>query len=185
MLALDERLFVTVHDRLHRELLRYPTMVRLDGHVEGATTAGVTARHAQRAARRLERRLRRIEDEADERPIHRARIAAKHLRYLLEPFAPLLARGEGVVDRLKALQNAFGDVHDAHVFLPELHAARRAAERRHRGELLPGLRSLAESLQIRAAATFGRTAQEWIEPGPRGAFFDDVSAATRDLAASF
>src|SRR6185437_7228777 len=54
---------------------------------------------------------------------HRARVAAKHLRYLLEPFAPAVSGGETTVDRLKALQDGFGDVHDAHVFGTELREA--------------------------------------------------------------
>jgi CHAD domain-containing protein len=181
MLALDERLFPTVHDRLRRQLLRYPIMVHLGPHTGPRTTADATARHIDRAALRLERRLQRIEDEADEHAIHRARIAAKHLRYLLEPFAATLPGGGAIIDRLKALQDAFGDVHDSHVFLPQLHEARREAERGRRGELVPGLRSLAESLQIRASTAFGTAAQQWLEAGPRTWFFEEVSTARRDL----
>ena len=182
MLGLDQRLFPTVHDRLRRQLLRYPTMVHLEAHPAPRTTAEATSRHIERAAQRLERRLQRIEDDADEHAIHRARIAAKHLRYLLEPVAAILPGGNAIIDRLKALQDAFGNVHDAHVFLPELHGARREAEHSRRGELVPGVRSLAESLQIRASAAFGSAAQHWLEAGPRTSFFEEVSAAKRDLA---
>jgi CHAD domain-containing protein len=181
MLTLDQRLFPSVHDRLRRQLLRYPAMVHLDRQPEPSTTADVTALHIERAARRLERRLRRIGGEADEPGIHRARIAAKHLRYLLEPFAAMLPGGGAVIARLKSLQDAYGDVHDAHVFLPQLHAMRRKAEHIRRGELVGGLRSLAESLQIRASAAFGSAAQEWLEAGPREPFFQEVSAARLEL----
>jgi CHAD domain-containing protein/CYTH domain-containing protein len=181
MLALDERLFPTVHVRLRRQLARYRTTVRLDTDEEQPTLATGAARHAGAAARRLERRLRGIEDESSEAEIHRARIAAKHLRYLLEPFAELLPAGDAIIGRLKSLQDAFGDVHDAHVFLPELAAALHETERDRRPELAPGLRRLADSLRARGSEAFGAAAREWLAPGRR-LFFDDVRAARRALA---
>jgi CHAD domain-containing protein len=181
MLSLHERLFPTVHDRLHRQLLHYRTTVRLDADARRLTTADATARHAEPAVRLLERRLRRIEDVTDEAEIHRARIAAKHLRYLLEPFATILPGGDAIIARLKSLQDALGDVHDAHVFLPELARALGEAERNRRADLVPGLRTLAESLRARGSEAFGTAAREWLQPGRR-AFFEEVSAAGHALA---
>jgi CHAD domain-containing protein len=51
----------------------------------------------------------------DERPAHDARIAAKRLRYLLEPAATRSKLAATMVERLKQLQDDLGDVHDAHV----------------------------------------------------------------------
>jgi CHAD domain-containing protein len=181
MLALDERLFPALHDRLRGQLSRYRATLHLDGNREGPTLAAATARHARTAARRLDRRLRRIPDETGEREIHRARIAAKHLRYLLEPFAAALPDGDAIVERLKSLQDAFGDAHDTHVFLPELAETLQEAERDGHAELAPGLRVLAASLRARGSQAFEMAAQSWLLPS-RGAFFDDVRAARLALA---
>jgi CHAD domain-containing protein/CYTH domain-containing protein len=179
MLSLDERLFPTVQDRLRQQLSRYSATVRLDSDEISPTTAAATAKHVKAATRRLRRRLRRIEDGNSEAEIHRARIAAKHLRYLLEPFVGTIPAGEAIIERLKALQDAFGDVHDAHVFLPVLSAALSEA-RRDRRDLAQGLRSLEESLRARGAEAFGTARREWLQPGG-DAFFLEVYAASRAL----
>ena len=183
MLALDERSFPDLYHRLQRQLLHYPMTVRLDEPAEPATTAVAAAEHIEGAARRLERRLLRVEAETSESEIHRARIAAKHLRYLLEPFAAVLPGGYAIIAHLKGLQDAFGDVHDAHVFLPTLRSAQAEAERNRRWDLGPGLRSLARSLRSRALEAFGLASREWRDPGRRGSFFEDVRAASRALTA--
>jgi CHAD domain-containing protein len=168
MLSLDEHLFPSVHDRLHRQLSRYPTVIRLDSGETGPTTADATRRHLKAAARRLRRRLGRIEDGNSETEIHRARIAAKHLRYLLEPFAGVLPTGAAIIDRLKVLQDVFGAVHDAHVFLPVLSAALAEARRARSLSLAQGLRSLEEALRARGAEAFATAEREWLQRCPSG-----------------
>ena len=64
----------------------------------------------------LRRRLDQVRTVDDEKGAHRARIAGKRLRYLLEPIVPHVAEGSATLSRLKALQDAFGDFHDAHVW---------------------------------------------------------------------
>lgn len=182
MLALDERLFPGVHQRLRRQLMYYPVMVRLEPHADPPTTASVTARQMGRAARRLERRLERIDGEHDEAEIHRSRIAAKHLRYLLEPFAADLPGGGALIERLKGLQDRFGDVHDAHVFLPTLRTALAETLHDRRVELGEGLRRLVISLRARASDAFGNAAAEWLEPEPRTSFLQEVSSAGQALS---
>jgi CHAD domain-containing protein len=181
MLALDERLFPGIHQRLRRQLMYYPVMVRLDAHADPPTTATAAARQMERAARLLERRLGRITGEPDEREIHRARIAAKHLRYLLEPFGEDLLGGGALIERLKGLQDKFGDVHDAHVFLPTLRRVLAETVHDRRVELGEGLRRLVISLRARASDAFGNAAREWLEPGPRASFFQEVSSAGQAL----
>jgi CHAD domain-containing protein len=181
MLALDERLFPSLYERLGDQLQYYRLTVRLDQPEEPPTTAAVAVRHLGRAARRLDERLGRIVAETGEREIHRARIAAKHLRYLLEPFAASLPGAEAVIQRLKGLQDAFGDVHDAHVFLPTLRTAQADTERELRADLGPGLRSLVRSLRARALEAFGFASREWLDPAWRASFFTEVRAAARPL----
>jgi CHAD domain-containing protein/CYTH domain-containing protein len=181
MLALDERLFSSLYQRLSRQLRHYPLTVRLDQPEEPPTTATVAAQHLERAARLLDERLRLVQGETGEMEIHRARIAAKHLRYLLEPFAGSLPGGDTLVERLKGLQDAFGDVHDAHVFLPALRTAQADTERDLRMDLGPGLRSLARSLRARALEAFGIASKEWLDPAWRASYFEEVRAAGQAL----
>jgi CHAD domain-containing protein len=181
MLAIEQRLFPVVHDRLRRQLSRYGSPARLDPRGGRRTTAEATARRVAEAARRLERRLRRIETAADEAAIHRARISAKHLRYLLDPFVAVIPGGDVIVSRLRALQDVFGDVHDAHVFRPELATALAEAERQRQADLLPGIRSLIVSLGARGEAAFAIAAREWLVPARR-AFFEELRAESRLLA---
>jgi CYTH domain-containing protein len=58
----------------------------------------------------------------DEHEGHEARIAAKRTRYLLEPVAKIVPGAAGIVERLKALQDVLGDLHDAQVFGAEIAA---------------------------------------------------------------
>ena len=180
MLAKDERLFSTLYPVLHRQLSRYRATIHLDPTRERRTLSEATSRHVRAAARRLKRRLQRVRDGTGEEEIHRARIAAKHLRYLVEPFAAGLPGGEEMVVRLKSLQDTLGDAHDALVFLPELTEALREAEDDRPAELGPGLRALADALRIRGSRAFDSAAREWLVPG-RQVFFDAVRSARQTL----
>ena len=66
---------------------------------------------------------------------HEARIAAKRLRYLLEPAVRYSDRGESLVHKLRRLQNDLGALHDVHVFqnLAVVAQPRRAAADRRMG----------------------------------------------------
>ncbi len=109
--------------------------------------------------------------------IHRARISAKHLRYLLEPFAVAIPDGDWVVGQLKALQDAFGDVHDAHVFTAELSRATSAG-----GSSVPGLQALVGSLEARGQLAFRRAARDWLGAASEP-FFRRVDAVADAIAA--
>lgn len=186
LLDADAARFPRLHDRLGAQLTEYRTTIHLDGGPRRRSTAAVTARRARAAARRLRDRLLRIRGYSSAAAIHRARIAAKHLRYLIEPFAAAVPDGEMVRERLKAFQDAFGDVHDSHVFVAELQASLPEAGRDPSAgaAALPGLAALIASLQARGRSAFEDAARTWLgeTAGPRFREIDAVADAIGDLA---
>jgi CHAD domain-containing protein/CYTH domain-containing protein len=183
MLDLDEKLFPRVHARLVRQLTRFRTTIELDTGSRRRSTAAVSARRVRAASRRLKDRLRRIQGYSSAGAIHRARISAKHLRYLLEPFAAAVPDGEAAVERLKALQNGFGDVHDAHVFAAELRETLPKAERAASAGagFTPGLEALMASLQTRGQQAFQQTSRDWLGDAAEP-FFRKIDALADDIA---
>ena len=183
MLDRDEALFPRIHSRLVRRLRRFRTTIDLDEGHRRRSTAALAARRVRAASGLLKERLRRVQGYSSVDAIHRARIAAKHLRYLLEPFAPAVSGGETTVDRLKALQDGFGDVHDAHVFGTELREALPDAERAASvgASLVPGLEALMASLQARGQHAYDQIAPGWLG-GMADPFFSGVEALAEEIA---
>ena len=148
-----------------------------DGATElpfGAAMAAAVRSHASTLRRRFER-LRGPDDDV---VVHRARIAGKRLRYLLEPVAPHLTGGTEVVERLKAMQDTLGELHDSHVWLGELrqrserhgvHEARRfahatlldTAEVPVMPDIRPGLTAITSALRRRVRDRYATWAQAW------------------------
>jgi CHAD domain-containing protein/CYTH domain-containing protein len=183
MLDLDESHFPRIHARLVRRLSRFRATIDLEEGPRRRSTAAVAARRVRAASGLLKERLRRVQGYSSVDAIHRARIAAKHLRYLLEPFAPAVSEGEATVDRLKALQDGFGDVHDAHVFGAELQEALPDAERAVSvgASLVPGLEALMASLEVRGQQAYDQIAAAWL--GEAAApFFTGVDALAGEIA---
>ena len=140
----------------------------------------------------------------DERPAHRARIAAKRLRYILEPAEASAAEARKAVRALKSLQDLLGELHDAHVLGRELaaeveRAARRRARDLHaaavaaeageeprvvsaaagRWDVVGGLVALAGRNRERRDRLFAALTERWLT-GPGTA---DLAAAVGGLAA--
>jgi CHAD domain-containing protein/CYTH domain-containing protein len=164
------------------------------------TAAAALAPLVLRLAGELEARLALVESITDEARAHDVRIAAKRLRYLLDPFCSELEGAPAIVLPLKSLQDMLGELHDAHVFAAELAeslegAAVEQAKRVSR-ELLqwtgeaaapevpavedprPGLVALAHRLRDIAEAAYATFQVEWL--GGRSVEF---FARVRDLAA--
>jgi CHAD domain-containing protein/CYTH domain-containing protein len=183
MLALDERLFPGVHGRLFDQLSSFTATVHLDADPRHHSTALVTASGVRAASSRLRKGLRRIFGYSSEAEIHRTRIAAKHLRYLIEPFAGRLAGGDAVIESLKSLQSAFGDVHDAHVFAAELREALLEADTAGSGkhDAVAGLTALIRALHARGMQAFDTASQAWLR-GRGAPFFHQVEALAVAIA---
>lgn len=104
--------------------------------VSGAPVAGLVLRRLIRQETAvLNRRLSAIESMADGALIHRARIAAKRLRYLMEPFAGELPDGAALLERLGELQDLVGAITDTQVAAAELRDALVVASARRAGRL--------------------------------------------------
>ncbi len=118
--GLLERDFARATERLQVRLESYRVVAHVHDGVRDAPLATLLAQLVRGQARELRGRLALVRSPDDDGPAHRARIAGKRLRYLLEPVAAFLEGGTSLVQRLKRLQDALGDLHDAHVWLAML-----------------------------------------------------------------
>jgi CHAD domain-containing protein/CYTH domain-containing protein len=156
--------------RLRKGLARHAVSAWVYG--ESDRWAMVAAARVQDAFTALRRRLAAIEDVDDDRRQHRARIAGKRLRYLLEPLLDVADGAGEAVERLKTLQDLLGSQHDAHVFAREVRRAARAAhheratgaaEGESAGDPRPGLRAVAQRLEKRRQKAWTDFNGEWME----------------------
>lgn len=115
--------FARVSDRLRRELGTYQVTLHEGERREMPATRALMARTILRMTGELRAGLANATHGADVRALHRARIAAKRLRYALEPLAtggfasvPLAETTGMAVARLRSLQDELGRLNDACVF---------------------------------------------------------------------
>ncbi len=126
---------------------------RLRALFAGAAQKGRDARRferksrkaAKRRARKLRGRLERLGRRPSAKALHGARIAAKKLRYLLEPLKD--RRGLPPESRVKRLQTLLGDIHDRDVIEARLRAAAPPAAARAQRERK---RLLSQALRLAA-----------------------------------
>lgn len=146
-----ERDFDRIEEALRRRLSTYHAEIHLGSEAPQSTLAEATARILHKQVEELEGHLARIEDADDETEGHEARISAKRVRYLLEPFADAIPGAGPVVKRFKALQDLLGDLHDAHVLETELTGTlETAATERARALLSLSLAAAPDDTLIRA-----------------------------------
>jgi CYTH domain-containing protein len=111
--------------------------------------------------------------------VHRARIAGKRLRYLLEPIEALVPEGKECIAQLKALQDLLGDHHDTHVWLLAL---AEAAPRAPRAALRSGLGTITSHVRQRSDERFVALSERWL--GGEPPLFATVGRLAASLAAS-
>ena len=144
----------------------------------GSAPFAVVARVALlKQARRLDTLLPAVHDAADPRA-HRARIAAKRLRYLLEALVGVVPAAAALVKRLKTLQDGLGELHD----VLELESEVRVAATTRRRDQKIGLLALARRLRARRTALYARLQVRWL--GQDGSWARDIEAALRPQARS-
>lgn len=197
--AVMARDYARARERLEERLHTYRAELHIDRGLREPTLAAVAAARLREHLEVLREGLSAIGDPDDQEAVHRARIAGKRLRYLIEPFAAQLAGGPLMVERLKGLQDALGDMHDAHMWLAMMTDVARETPRRRasrggaaaKGDEAPpgpagpsrgGLAGLARLARDRVRIAHQRLVRDW-GPRRRVSFFRELEAAIAALEA--
>jgi CHAD domain-containing protein len=130
----------------------------------GPTAAAALVQHAAD----LSARLGGVTSVSQTAELHETRIAAKKLRYLLEPLQRGLPSSDALLDDLKELQDLLGEIHDAHVLEDALARA--------------GVSEANELLRDELASLFTTLQEDWLSAGPN--LQRAVDGAARQLQAS-
>ena len=99
--------------KVERKLRRRLAALQSAGPHEVSFRAVASATLVQYASE-FAARLAEVMQSTDADQLHATRIAAKRVRYLLEPLEPGLPDGAPLIERLKQLQDLFGALTDAH-----------------------------------------------------------------------
>lgn len=175
--------FTKVAGRLRPRLQTFRVEVRsarTQNHPSfGQVTGGLLQAQAAGLAERL-RAVRKVDDVAE---AHAARIAAKRLRYLLEPLSRRAPGVKGLVQRLKELQDLLGQLRDRHVLTAEVASslaglARNKLDRPSGAEA--GLISLQHCASEDAEALFAAFQERWAH-GRASRFFYRAEELARIL----
>jgi CHAD domain-containing protein/CYTH domain-containing protein len=184
------RRFGRLERRMRAGLESYRLRIERDlGHRRHAAGAVLGAR-LRKFGGDLECRLAAVRGLRDRAAAHRARTAAKRLRYLLEPIRTEVDGVEPLIGQLRALQDVLGGLHDSQIHRERLIAALRPAGRAYDLSLAegvasaepvseedprPGLLALIERLDEREAEAFARLRHDWLGDAGHG-FFEAVTA---------
>jgi CHAD domain-containing protein/CYTH domain-containing protein len=168
--------------RLARRLRFYRVRMDVEAPPGGPRLASAFARLALEHAADLERRLAGVRSIDDQEEAHRARIAAKRLRYLVEPVQAELEGAPDVIRPLKKLQDALGEMHDADVLLARVAAedassADEAADADTQAAGGGGFVALRRMLDDERRARFAAVEEAWLHGRVQGFF-----AAVREVA---
>ena len=82
-----------------------------------STLAAAVAVVVHTQAERLRAHLGAVHGLGDDKEVHRARLAGKRLRYLVAPLSDLVEDENQVLPRLKPMQDALGELRDAHTLI--------------------------------------------------------------------
>jgi CHAD domain-containing protein len=110
---------------------------------------------------RLRDDLTRIRGASDVEEVHRARIAVKRLRYLLEPVARGNRKAGALIRQLKAAQDLLGEHHDMHVLSAGIASLRDHLPSSAFPEVEQGFSHVAHLADLAATAAFERFNSIW------------------------
>lgn len=150
--------FPAARRRLERRLSRYRVRVRPDDPSEGPALRALLAERLAGTTEELAAALAEVAGEDRQAEAHRARIAVKRVRYLLEPVAAEVPGAPRAIRELKGLQDALGTMHDLHVLREEVGAEAAAAE----AGPPPGAEALIGRLGRGRRAAFTLLQRDWL-----------------------
>jgi CHAD domain-containing protein/CYTH domain-containing protein len=158
--------------------------------------AELIGRQLLRSGAQLERRLADLGIEPSPRAAHRTRLAAKALRYLLEPIARQVEIAPPLLEHLARLQRQLGELTDSHALLEELGKAldtvimqslesqsadRSGGSSEGEGEdPRAGLLALAERLRERSDQALREVRQQWLD-GVADDFFSGLAQLANSI----
>lgn len=138
-------------------------LTRQDPPTARATYAVVVAGLARLHAAELAWRIEHVRSIEDVEMAHRARIAGKRLRYLLEPLKEIVPEARSLVERLRALQDVLGEANDQAVLRARL--AERYEESRPKAkkarQIEPGLNRIVSLSRARHEALIASVVDGW------------------------
>jgi CHAD domain-containing protein/CYTH domain-containing protein len=150
-----------------------------------------------RSSAELERRLADLGIDPSPLAAHRTRLAAKALRYLIDPIARQVELAPPLLEGLARLQQQLGELTDSHALLEELSKALDAvtmqagespatdrsggSEEDEADDARPGLLALTERLQERSDQALREVRQEWFD-GAADDFFSGLTQMANSIA---
>jgi CHAD domain-containing protein len=164
------RKFIRLHVKLSRRLSA--RSAELEDAEHGPAFGAALAEQVESTANELRDRLAAVRGASRDEELHRARIAAKRLRYLVERAEHAVVGAPAMVRDLKQFQDLAGDAHDVHVFSKELRAIFKKFGARGRGALDVRLRQ-------RGAKAYSSLAQRWLADASAGFFRRTATVAAR------
>lgn len=173
--------FAKAEQALRERLGYYDQRVVLGEPVRPTSFGEITADLLREHVNDLVARHATVADAADQLSIHDTRIAAKRLRYLVEPLKGELENAGALVKRLKELQDVLGDMHDMHVMGATLAAAMEAAVTQLKREEASGLLWLTDAARDDRDRLFARFRKGW-DIESLDAFVDQVRAFADGLS---
>jgi len=158
--------------------------------------AQMIGRQVLRSSAALERRLADLGIDPSPLAAHRSRLAAKALRYLMDPIARQVEVAPPLLERLSRLQQQLGELTDSHALLEELGKSLDAvtmqsaenpatesggSEDDEADDPRSGLLALAERLQARSDQALREVRQEWFD-GAADDFFSGLTQMATSIA---
>ena len=200
-LAAIRKSFSAATRKLHKGLSAYRQTVQPEPSITDALFAGAWRNAALEQARELDQLLGEVHSTEDE-AAHRARIAAKRLRYVVEPVRAALPGGDELIDRLKDIQDLLGEVHDLQELEKVVRTAVATAAAERAGQLLDatladlrpparsprrrgrqsGLVAIARRIRLREADLFATLRKEWL--GSKRTWSSDVAGLMPTVTAA-
>jgi CHAD domain-containing protein len=158
--------FERFHGALARRLAVYKREMQVGEAHQARAFAAVTAELLHEHTRALKELLGGVNGPDDEETAHEARIAAKRLRYLLEPLRKHAPGAGPAVGALKELQDVLGDLHDCAVLAADI--GRALAEAVGEGlhtEAAEGMVAISRIVREHRDERFEKLQTQWIQGG--------------------